>query len=152
MNPTDSFRLMIAQIVPVKTRESKNKTKWHDCEKGTCRDEWNDSAGGEIERARVKANTMNCTHKILKEQIRLIKQKLRKEKKHTYLFCFGFFIILAFLCYFHFVLKEKEYEAGWVGKGGRSGRRWRGRENIVKIYYMKNRIKKERKEETLLLF
>lgn len=44
-------------------------------------------------------------------------------------------------------MREKEYEAGWVGKGGRSGRRWRGRENIVKIYYMKNRIKKKEKKK-----
>lgn len=63
----------------------------------------------------------------------------------TYLFCFQFFYHLGLLFVFIvifcftlvFALRDEEYEAAWVGKGGSSGTHWGGKGNMIKIDYIK---------------
>lgn len=48
------------------------------------------------------------------------------------------FVFIFIFCFtLVFALRDKEYEAAWVEKGGSSGTHWGGKGNMIKIDYIK---------------
>ena len=57
------------------------------------------------------------------------------------MFCFGIFVFV--FIFFFYGVREKEHGVGWVGTWGRAKRNWERRKNMVKIYFMKKKLKSQ---------